>query len=175
MTQIVICPGIHSPQLTDSFVAKIGKELLNNCLIFPTSEYPAYSIYDIYQWLKIFQGKPSTSPPLIFITFSAGVVGGIGAALAWHQQGGQIKKFMALDGWGVPLIANFPIYRLSHDRFTHWSSAILGGGNQGFYCDPSVEHLTLWRSPDACWGWRTINSRKATPCSAAQYIQGLLT
>lgn len=174
MKQIIICPGIHSTQLTDSFVEEIGEKFLNNCLIFPTVKHPAYSVSAIFQWLKTSQGLPQNSPSLIFITFSAGVVGGIGAALAWQYQGGQINKFIALDGWGVPLIADFPIYRLSHDRFTHWSSAILGKGNGSFYCEPPVAHLDLWRSPQSSWGWQTVSLGLEGPLSAAQYIQSLL-
>jgi len=44
---------------------------------------------------------------------------------------------------GVPLVGNFPIHRLSHDYFTHWSSAVLGSGNDSFYADPPVEHLEM--------------------------------
>ena len=143
-------------------------------LIFPAETYPAYSAIDVYQWLKQSQPSPTNAPGLTFIAFSAGVVGGIGAAITWQLQGGKIEAFIALDGWGVPLIANFPIYRLSHDFFTYWSSAILGGGNEGFYCDPPVEHLELWRAPNQCWGWQVVNPGLKIRCSAAQYLRHLV-
>ena len=57
-----------------------------------------------------------------------------------------MKALIAFDGWGVPLVGNFPIYRISHDQFTHWSSELLGKGDKSFYADPPVEHLDLWRS-----------------------------
>jgi hypothetical protein len=77
----------------------------------------------------------------------------IGAAWAWQQQGGTIRALVALDGWGVPLYGSFPIYRLSHDEFTHGSSQVLGMGQNPFYAEPGVPHLELWRSPDRAWGW----------------------
>ena len=56
----------------------------------------------------------------------------------------------------MPLTGNFPIYRVSHDYFTHWSSGLLGAGYKGFYADPEVEHLDLWRSPANVYGWQAI-------------------
>jgi hypothetical protein len=174
---LIICPGIHSPQLTQSFIRDLqGDRFMSDRVsIFPTELYPAYSASDIDRWLKQIYLSPANTSALTFIAFSAGVVGGIGAAIAWQLQGGKIEAFIALDGWGVPLIADFPIYRLSHDFFTHWSSAILGGGNESFYCDPPVEHLTLWRSPKQCWGWQVIEPNFRVRRSAAQYLQHLLS
>jgi hypothetical protein len=85
--------------------------------------------------------------PILIISFSAGVVGAIAAASIWQSIGGTIRAFIALDGWGVPLYGNFPIHRLSHDAFTHYTSSLLGSGEDSFYADPSVAHETLWRSP----------------------------
>ena len=174
---LVICPGIHSSQLTHNFIqdlqcSNIGADSI---FIFPTEKYPAYSALNITCWLKRSLSSPQNSPELIFITFSAGVVGGIGAANVWQKQGGKIKAFIALDGWGVPLVGDFPIYRLSHDFFTHWSSAILGTGDTGFYCEPPVEHLDLWRSAQQCWGWQVISPGYKIRCSAAQYLQDLIS
>jgi len=59
------------------------------------------------------------------------VVGGWGS-LGVAAIGGHVKAFVLLDGWGVPLVGNFPIHRLSHDYFTQ-SSAVLGSGNDSFY------------------------------------------
>lgn len=72
------------------------------------------------------------------------------------------------------MLANFPIYRFSHDYFTHWSSACLGKGDESFYADPSREHLAMWQAPDLCWGWRTIGSELKTRCTAAECLQALL-
>jgi hypothetical protein len=170
---LIICPGVHSPQLTQSFIRDLqsDRSIGTRLSIFPTEVYPPYCAPSIYRWLN--QTSPQAS--LTFIAFSAGAVGGIGAAIAWQLQGGKIDAFIAIDGWGVPLIADFPIYRLSHDFFTHWSSAGLGGGNGSFYCDPTVEHLTLWRSPGSCWGWQIVEPGCRVRLSAAQYIQHLLS
>jgi hypothetical protein len=171
---IVICPGIHSPELTESFIDSLinqqNLELEKNWLIFPATNNTAYSPIAIFQWLAEREPIPKQAPSMIFIAFSAGVVGTIGAALNWEMRGGKIKAFLAIDGWGVPLIANFPIHRLSHDYFTYWSSALLGTGLDSFYCDPPVEHLDLWRSPDTSLGWWVKHPGCQIRCSARDFI-----
>ncbi|UBF26093.1 hypothetical protein K9N68_31945 [Kovacikia minuta CCNUW1] len=114
--------------------------------------------------------------PLVFIGFSAGVVGAIAAAWGWQLLGGAVQAFIAVDGWGVPLGGTFPIYRISHDSFTHWSSALLGAGETSFYADPAVDHLVLWRSPQAVKGWQVsaIASQPIVYTTAATYIANLL-
>ena len=183
--KVIICPGIHKTQLTDRFLhnllatkqpATVGT-LVDNCLVFPTDKYPAYSSFHLYQWLN--KSKVLTDE-LLFICFSAGVVGGIGTAIFLQLQGIKIKAFVAMDGWGVPLIANFPIYRFSHDYFTHWSSALLGTGKASFYSEPAVPHLTLWESPQTCQGWivkQGISDRKISKVksSALDYLQTIIT
>ena len=152
---VIICPGIHPPELTDSFVASLSID--DNLLVFPANQYPAYSSWHIYHWL---QQQKLVSQELLFITFSAGVVGGMGAAISLQLRGFKIVAFIAIDGWGVPLLPMFPLYRLSHDYFTHWSSAILGRGNESFYAEPSKSHLELWRSPETCQGWRVLRNEE---------------
>lgn len=176
---LLICPGIHEIELTECFLNGIienwkEQQQLGELLIFPTQEYPAYSSFDIYDFIR--QNNPKSA--IIIISFSAGVVGAIGAALAWEQLGGTVKGLIAIDGWGVPLVGNFPIYRISHDYFTHWSSALLGSGNEGFYADPAVEHLEIWRSPQTTKGWwnheTSTGLKTATPTTAATFIQNIL-
>ena len=169
---IIIIPGIHSPQLTESFVAGIRDKIKQDYLILPTEEYLPYSPLSVYHWLQ--QQQLSKTEPLAFIAFSAGVVGGMGAAIAWQLQGGKVQSLIALDGWGMPLMANFPIYRVSHDHFTHWSSAILGAGKRGFYTAPAVSHLAIWRSPENCWGWRLISDGLQTRCLLTDYLRDIL-
>jgi hypothetical protein len=126
---------------------------LTNILVFPTDRYPAFSGCHILRFLR--QQLPRQghlSRDLVVISFSAGVVGAIAAAWMWQQTGGQIQAFIALDGWGVPLLGHFPIYRLSHDYWTHWTSALLGSGSESFFADPPVSHLDLWRSPQTVTG-----------------------
>ena len=158
---LIICAGIHAPELTQKFVEGLGVPFSNgatashlrNIVIFPTQDYLALAAFEIVKFLRDRLGDPQKTSPLVFISFSAGVVGAIGAAWGWQLLGGHVKAFIALDGWGVPLFGSFPIYRLSHDYFTHWSSALLGSGEDSFYADPPVEHLEMWRSPQTVEGW----------------------
>ena len=165
---IIICPGVHPPELTDRFVQSLE---LQNYLVLPTQRYLPYNAISVYQWLN--EQQLSKTQALSFIAFSAGVVGGFGAAMVWQLQGGKIHTFIAFDGWGVPLVANFPIYRVSHDYFTHWSSTLLGAGRSGFYVEPAVEHLELWRSPTIC-GWRVISSGCKTRDILNNYLADVL-
>jgi len=181
---LIICPGIHDLELTQDFLEKLqlSKEINRfnakntQFLIFPTQDYPAYSAIHIVEFLQ--SQITNIKSPVAFISFSAGVVGAIGAAWAWQLLGGSVKTFIAIDGWGVPLSGNFPIHRLSHDYFTHWSSALLGAGNDSFYADPAVEHLELWKSPDTCKGWwvhqNMIGKPERTFTTAAEFIISLL-
>lgn len=191
---VVVCPGIHAPELTQSFIAGLRslvgeKERLSrandfnwnllreNLLIFPASDYPAFSSVHILQWLRDRFHHPPTVAPLVFIGFSAGAVGAIGAAWGWQMLGGGVKAVIALDGWGVPLAGTFPIHRLSHDNFTHWSSALLGSGEDSFYAEPPISHLQLWRSPQTVAGWWVHLSAAVQPRSrttAAKFVAMLL-
>lgn len=182
---IIICPGIHAPEITEGFLAGLASlsndsnfNYSGNILIFPTPDYLSLSTLHIVKFLSNRLGSPQATPPLIFISFSAGVVGAIGAAWIWELLGGKVEAFIALDGWGVPLFGNFPIHRLSHDFFTHWSSAFLGSDEDSFYADPAVEHLELWRSPQKVQGWWIHSplekSQVRTYLTAAQFLTMLL-
>lgn len=181
---VMICPGTHDPQLTQDFLNAlqrgelddISSPWIQNVLIFPSQDYPAYSAAHIVDYL---QRHTQKTIPVIFICFSAGVAGAIGAAWAWELLGGTVKAFIAFDGWGVPLYGKFPIHRISHDYFTHWSSALLGGGEDSFYADPAIEHLDLWRSPDRCNGWwvhQTVTDKceQRSYTTAMQFVHQLL-
>jgi hypothetical protein len=179
--KVIICPGIHPPELTESFVA--GLRLGEICqsediLIVPGKDYPVYSGFHILQFVgdRLPTSPPAHLPtyPLVFISFSAGVVGAIAAAAAWRRMGGTVKAFIALDGWGVPLFGDFPIYRVSHDEFTHWSSALLGSGEESFYADPGVGHLELWRAPQTVRGWWVNREGMRSLSSAAEFLTMLL-
>jgi len=172
---VIICPGIHDPDLTQEFLKGLEWQGAD-FLIFPVEEYPAYSAIDILHFLR---SRRLPELPVVLISFSAGAVGAIGACWGWQMLGGRVKAFIALDAWGVPLWGNFPIYRLSHDYFTHWSSALLGAGVESFYADPPVEHLDLWRSPTTAQGWwvRTEsegNGEQRSPVTAAVFLRHLL-
>jgi hypothetical protein len=155
---VVLCPGMHDPQLTDAFWKAIGQRYRQlYTKVIPTAfQVPEANLWGVspLHILRFLHQSVSISEPILIISFSAGVVGAIAAAWAWQLQGGSIRTFVAMDGWGVPLSGSFPIYRLSHDEFTHWSSQPLGMGQAPFYAEPGVGHLDLWRSPDQAWGWR---------------------
>ena len=184
--RLVICPGIHEPKLTDCLLAGLSEvwadeyprqnpQIVDHAKIFPAHKHPPFSALDIFHFLC---SQDLAGESLVFVSFSAGVVGAIGAAWMWQQIGGKVGAFIALDGWGVPLGGNFPIHRISHDRFTHWSSAIFGSGGESFYADRPVEHLDLWRSPQTAQGWQIsqIADRIETtkPATAATFLVHLL-
>jgi hypothetical protein len=178
---VIICPGVHSPELTQAFLAGIGKTLeLQKIRIFPAEHLPAYSPLHLLSFLGVPQAAIPGSQlshcigePLLFIGFSAGVVGAMGAAQVFQSLGGQVKAFIAFDGWGVPLAGNFPIHRISHDRFTDWSSPLWGRNDSSFYADPGVAHLELWRSPQTAQGY-AVEGDKRSPTTAAHFLQHLL-
>jgi hypothetical protein len=156
---IIICPGIHEPELTVSFIQKCLNQYYTkpvDILIYPGQGYLTLSTFHILHFLCDRLSNKLESP-VIFICFSAGVVGGIGAATGWQLLGGHVQAFIAIDGWGVPLAGNFPIHRLSHDYFTHWTSAYLGIGENNFYAEPAVDHLSMWQSPQSVQG-KWVNS-----------------
>ncbi|HIK09361.1 MAG TPA: hypothetical protein IGS52_03700 [Oscillatoriaceae cyanobacterium M33_DOE_052] len=172
---LVICPGVHEPSLTARFIASVG--LTNyapqwRLLVFPAAESHPYSPAHVLQFLQ--SATSGSQPPLTFVSFSAGVVGAMGAAWGWQLLGGEVRAFIALDGWGVPVSGKFPIHRISHDYFTHWSSALLGSGGESFYAEPGVAHLDLWRSPHTTPGFRTGAATPPKHITAAAFILHLL-
>ncbi|GAX40510.1 hypothetical protein NIES4075_14760 [Tolypothrix sp. NIES-4075] len=181
---IIICPGIHEPALTEKFISG-GLEIFSqskeentvNILKVPNDGFSALSGFHILQVLNN-RLRHQLKSPVIFISFSAGVVGAIAAAYSWQMLGGDIKAFIAIDGWGVPLWGSFPIHRMSHDYDTHWSSKILGSGQNNFYADPPVEHLSMWRSPQTIQGRWVDSSNEVSPpksrLTAAEFLQMLL-
>ncbi|MBD2121908.1 hypothetical protein [Trichocoleus sp. FACHB-262] len=190
---ILICPGVHNLELTQSFLQGLPLRSTPNLLaadytnqsenlfIFPAQCYPAYSAFHIVQFLQeTFRQHQLSSAQtgLVFLSFSAGVAGAVGAAWAWQQLGGQVKALIALDGWGVPLYGDFPIHRVSHDYFTHWSSALWGAGADSFYAEPAIDHLELWRSPQTAQGWwvpvENATQQSPTATTAAIFLTVLL-
>lgn len=163
---VVICPGIHPPDLTESFLRSLPDRL--DILVFPANQ-PAYSGLHVLQFCWQQRGHQALNHPVLWIGFSAGVVGAATAACLWHYLGGKVLALIAIDGWGVPLFLPFPLHRISHDRFTHWSSALLGAGTSSFFADPPVAHLDLWRSPQYTSGW-AVTPTAAIPMTAADFL-----
>jgi hypothetical protein len=170
---LVVCPGCHPISLTESFLdrSKLGQH--RGLLVFPSQKYSPYSAKAVFDFLRQSLGQPRQSHPLLLIGFSAGVVGAMGGAIAWELAGGKIQALIALDGWGVPAIGNFSVHRLSHDYFTHWSSALLGRGDDSFYAEPQVEHLAMWQSPDTITGWWETGLGCRIRCTYLEFLNHL--
>ncbi|WP_017296459.1 hypothetical protein [Geminocystis herdmanii] len=181
----VICGGFNSPILTTNFyhyLTTINNKInLNNTVIFQfdrtaplrarTPNILPYDGYNIYQYLrKKYQNLSLYN--LTFIGFSAGVIGAIIAGNLWKKNGGNVKKLLAFDGWGVPLICDFPCYRISHDYITHLS--YLGGEKNAFYCYPSVSHEQLWHNPQNIQGWWQIELGIKTKSTISEFLSSHL-
>ena len=171
---LIVLPGVHCQQFTQEFLAILQPLLPDwHIDVFPTVTDPAYCSVSILEFL--WDRITIRSTPIMVIAFSAGVAGAIPALNLWQLQGGKVAGLLAIDGWGVPAAGNFPIYRLSHDYFTHWSSALLGTGEVNFYADPPVEHLEMWRSPHTCLGWQvTALDSLRTSTTALEFIIKIL-
>ncbi|NJL84063.1 MAG: hypothetical protein HC890_16145 [Chloroflexaceae bacterium] len=167
---VLLCPGFHPPHLTQGFLQGLTAIASLDCsswLILPSPIAPV-SAPEIATYLATVVEINLT--PVIFIGYSAGAVGAIAAAQLWQQQGGTVRALLAIDGWGVPLIGNFPSHRLSHDPFTHWSSALLGPGADSFYAEPGVSHWDLFQFPDLASGWWIKGPGCRIACTAAQFL-----
>ncbi|MGB7417063.1 MAG: hypothetical protein WA902_22910 [Thermosynechococcaceae cyanobacterium] len=190
---IIICPGFHDRIWTDQFMQGIRFPNPESVWVFPAERYPACSGIHIFNFLydiscssvrfntaidaEVRQSNAFALKPIL-IGFSAGVVGVMQAAWAWQQLGGSIAAIIAIDGWGVPLLNDVSCYRLSHDLFTHWSSAVLGQGCDRFYADPSIPHAKLWQHPQNAQGWwiydHESETAPKTATTAADFIHHLL-
>lgn len=183
---IIICPGFHPEKLTAQFVQAIFSSPILPPVASSKESRPGFAqplVIDafcadpiaVFNWMTKTLGSPHAKDPVIAIGFSGGVVGLSGALTMWQQQGGKIARFIAIDGWGVPVLG-VPVCRLSHDAFTHWSSLPLGAGEVNFYADPSVDHLQMWADPQTVrglvtQGWQT----GGTNMSAAEFILQVLS
>lgn len=175
---VVVVPGIHPSTLTHEFIQAVHP-CLNQAWIVPGQQIPVYSPQHVLtflreQWEQMVSVNTKTrhdARSVLFIGFSAGVVGSIGAARQWQAQGGQVRALIVFDGWGVPLYGDFPIHRVSHDAWTHWSSGYFGNTQASFYADPPVAHLELWRSPHTASGIRTDSKPSNAQPSNAQPLE----
>ena len=162
--QILVCPGFHPPALTEEFLKALG---WHDCVVPPEHLSPLDGL-GIYQCLR-------NRRPALFVGFSAGVIGAAIAAGLWQRQGNTVAALIAIDGWGVPLMpADFPIYRLSHDLFTHLTSGLGEPGQERFYCEPPAAHLELWRSPHTAEGWQLLRPGMRMRTTAATYLQQIV-
>ncbi|TAN99318.1 MAG: hypothetical protein EYR95_10835 [Phormidium sp. SL48-SHIP] len=163
---LCLCPGVHPSSLTERFCQVLG---LESVLVLPTSTHPPYSPLHVLDYAR----QQGLEQPC-FLAFSAGVVGAMGAAWSWQQQGGTVKALIALDGWGVPRLGTFPLHRLSHDQTTDEQSGWLGVGGDRFYADPPVAHLELWAYPERARGLWLPESGARQKTDAAAFIRAML-
>ncbi|MEM9264838.1 MAG: hypothetical protein AAGA46_04885 [Cyanobacteria bacterium P01_F01_bin.13] len=153
--QLLICPGYHSSDLTHAFLQSLLKVITPDCLWV----LPLWASPGALPWLLTSQQAPQQNRPLQIIAFSAGVVAMYPLVLAWHGMGGT-SRVIAVDGWGMPLLGDLEIYRMSHDRWTHDTTYFpsVAESRGYFYANPAVEHLTLWQSPHLTWGVGAIGT-----------------
>lgn len=170
----IICGGFNSALLTANFydyLITISHNIdEDNSVIFKldrTQKIFPYDGINIYEKLsKKYQNLSLYN--LTFIAFSAGVIGAIIAGNLWQKYGGKVNKLLAFDGWGIPLISDFPCYRISHDYITHLS--YFGGEKNAFYCYPSVSHQQLWQNPQNIKGWWQIELGIKTKSLLSEYL-----
>ncbi|MBC8120229.1 MAG: hypothetical protein H7Y22_00140 [Gemmatimonadaceae bacterium] len=161
---LAVIPGVQwssaQREATSAFLAALGGPC--RCL---AAEAAPYSVGKVRQFLL---SLPFAECGVI--AFSAGVVGAAGALTPGWLAGTnlQIKVLVALDGWPVPLFKPFPVYRVSHDLFTHQTSP--GRGQVSFYADPAVTHLELWSAPAHAQGWQ-VGSGTQRRTSALEFIR----
>ena len=162
-----ICPGFADRSATEQFLAATWK---------PAWPQPLVIWEATYRGDRVLEALRAIDPQraIGLIGFSAGVVAALEAAQAWQRRGGRVRAVFAWDGWGVALPGGLPIYRFSHDRWTHHSSAWLGAGRAQFWADPPLSHQAFWRSPDHAWGWWSMPDRAPSRTTAAAMLQTYL-
>lgn len=165
--QLLICPGYHSPDLTHAFLQSLFQAVTPERLwILPIGLAPGAGL----PWLLGAKQLPQRDQPLNVIGFSAGVVAAYPLVMAWQSMGGT-SRFIAIDGWGMPLLGNLAVYRMSHDVWTHRHTYFpTAAESQGyFYSEPAVEHLKLWKDVDMAQGIGSIGNKPHT-MTALEFI-----
>lgn len=169
---IIICGGFN-PSIYNNNFANLFYKYRANILVFPTEKNSPYDSLNIVNFLQ----KNCLSREenhLIFIGFSAGVVGALGAGRLWQRQGGQVLALLAFDGWGVPLIADFPIHCLSHDSFTHYCSTFWVKNSKHFVAYPRVSHQDIWRSPLTIQGYYYDDNKTVKKINQMDFLKLIL-
>jgi hypothetical protein len=178
---LIVVGGMQSPHYSTPILTAMANDAVlsqGRAMVFPANPpWTVLSGQTIRHWLDAELGQSSVSShsvPLVIWAFSAGCVGMVALVSHWQQYRGKVLACFALDGWGVPLLASVPTYRLSHDSFTHNTSGWLGQGPINFYADPAVPHSQLWQSPQSVMGWQVIDRPAAKPLreplTAAEFL-----
>ena len=199
-TVLLICGGMHPPSATGQILATLASDRdlsqLTRVVVAPQQGLGVISAFALRQALEsaIDSGTASenawvntagdsagdtagntsgtSAPGLIIWAFSAGCVGATALATYWQRWRGPVQGIFLVDGWGVPKPPTVPTYRLSHDRFTHDTSGLLGAGEVNFYADPAVPHLDLWQHPQVVTGWSVGPGQRAEKLTAADFLLG---
>ncbi|MBE9069538.1 hypothetical protein IQ260_23105 [Leptolyngbya cf. ectocarpi LEGE 11479] len=164
--QLLICPGYHSPDLTHSFLQSLlGAITPERLWVLPIGASSR-----AIPWLLASPQRPQLAAELQIVAFSAGVVAAYPLLLTWQAMGGQ-GRMIAVDGWGMPLVGDLAIYRVSHDGWTHrttyFPSPVQSKGY--FYAHPAVDHLSIWQSPQLSQGMGAIDT-KVGSMTALEFI-----
>jgi len=189
---LLICGGMHPPSYTGQMLATIARDQrlssrLSRVVCAPEHALGVLSPFALRQSLEAnldvpchvssagvsFPGalSPKTAPmALIIWAFSAGCVGAAPLTTYWQRHRGPVLALFMVDGWGVPCPPGVPVHRLSHDPVTHDTSRWLGAGDEDFYADPAVPHLTLWQQPQAVAGWAMAPANTRQGMTAAEFL-----
>jgi hypothetical protein len=167
-SRFLVIPGVVPQEATDRFVQQL--DIVGGCCV-PAGVAP----YNPWA-LERFTQTQDLDSDLVVLAYSAGCVGALGWIPLWQRQKKTIKALIAIDGWPIPFWHKFPLYRVSHDFYTHRTTLRLGAGLEQFYCEPAVEHRRLWTAPEKAWGlWNPSNKPKeAQKTTALDFLQRVL-
>ena len=183
---LFVCGGMHPLSYTGQVLSTIARDetlsRLSGVIGAPQYALGTLSPFALRQtlergmanrglWNKGIADTSAAAPPgLIIWAFSAGCVGAAALATYWQHCRGPVLALFMVDGWGVPRVPDLPVHRLSHDRTTHDTSGWLGAGDEDFYADPAVPHLTLWQHPQAVVGWTVAAGKPRERLTAADFL-----
>lgn len=181
---LLVVGGMHPPSYTEQMVATIAQggaaqdgtlSGFARVVSAPQHSLDVLSPFALRQTLEAALAKSDSAlddapPGLIIWAFSAGCVGAAALATYWQSYRGPVLGLFMVDGWGVPRDPGVPVYRLSHDRFTHDTSSWLGIGDDDFYADPAVPHLSLWQHPQKTIGWAVTSGQPRERLTAADFL-----
>jgi hypothetical protein len=180
---LLVCGGMHPPSYTGQILSTIAedRELSRRSRIVcaPQQARGVLSPFALRQALEsslensLEKSAAEAAPPALIIwAFSAGCVGAAALATHWQRYRGRVLALFMADGWGVPRDPGVPVHRLSHDQITHDTSRWLGSGDEDFYADPAVPHLTLWQQPQMVTGWAIASGSARERMTAAEFLCG---
>ncbi len=180
---LLVCGGMHPPSYTGQILSAIAgdRELSHRSRVVcaPQHARGVLSPFALRQTLERHlesnlekSAAEADLPALIIWAFSAGCVGAASLATHWQRYRGRVLALFMADGWGVSRDPGVPVHRLSHDQITHDTSRWLGSGDEDFYADPAVPHLTLWQQPQSVTGWAIASGPARQRMTAAEFLCG---